>query len=440
MSELKVNVEKLSESQVKLTIDVTAEQFDEALDRAFEKVIKNVKIDGFRQGKAPKSVFINHYGWESLYQDGIEFALQATYYLALQQAEVMPVSDPKIDLNVAEIKKGQGFTYTAVVDVWPDAVIGEYKGLSIKPKSTRVTKKMVDEYIAQQLKGKAEIMVKEGPAALGDTVVIDFEGFVDGVAFEGGKAENYPLELGSNSFIPGFEDQLVGTKSGDEIDVNVVFPENYHAELASKAAVFKVKVHEVKEKVQPELTDDVVLEMELPEVKTVSEYTTYVKNLLKQEKEQEAENYFMDTLMKKIEKNSKIVIPQTVIDNEVEKQVKRLEQQAQQYKVPAEVLVQYSGFESLEAYRQAGAEYVKRQITEEIIIEEIIKKEQFEVSKEEVENEYKKLANVLDTDTEEEATKKVNDVKKKYDASQVEHHLMMVKAIDLIKSSAVITK
>lgn len=440
MSELKVNVEKLSESSVKLTVEVTAEQFDIALDSAFEKVIKNVKIDGFRQGKAPKSVFINHYGWESLYQDGIEFALQATYYEALQKAEVIAVSDPKIDLEVEKIKKGSGFTYTAIVDVWPTPELGEYKGLTIKPKSTRVTKKMVDEYIASQLKAKAEIVVKDGKAELGDTVVIDFEGFVDGVPFEGGKSENYPLELGSHSFIPGFEDQLVGVSQGDSLDVNVVFPENYHESLASKAAVFKVTVHEVKTKVQPELTDDVVSEMEIEGVKTVSEYTDYVKKLLKDEKEHEAENYLMDTLMKKIEKNSKIVVPQSVIDNEVEKQVQRVEQQAKQYKVPVEVLVQYSGFESLDAYRQAGEVYIKRQIVEEIIVEEIIKKEKFEVTPEEIENEYNKLANVTENDTPEEKAKKVSDVKAKYDASQVSHHLMMVKAIDLIKSSAVITK
>lgn len=440
MSELNVKLEKISESQVKLTISVSAEQFDKALDKAFAKVIKNVKIDGFRIGKAPKNVFINHYGWESLYQDGIEFALQDTYYPAVQEAAVVPVSDPKIDLDVASIKKGQGFTYTAEVEVWPTPVLGEYKGLSIKPKSTRVTKKMVDEYIANQLKSKAEIVVKEGPAALGDTVVIDFEGFVDGTPFEGGKSENYPLELGSHSFIPGFEDQLVGTKSGDELDVNVVFPENYHESLASKAAVFKVKVHEVKGKIEAELNDEVVSEMDIEGVSTVAAYTEYVKDLLKKQKEQEAENYLMDTLMKKIEKDSTIVIPQTVIDEEVKKQVERLEAQAKQYNVPVEVLVQYSGFENIDAYRQAGQEYVKRQIVEEIIVEEIIKKENFTITAEEIENEYTKLANFADTDSEEQKAKKLKDVKAKYQPSQVEHHLMMVKALDLIKNSAVITK
>lgn len=440
MSESNVKLEQISEGKVKLTIEVSSEQFDKALDQAFEKVIKNVKIDGFRVGKAPKSVFINHYGWESLYQDGIEYALQETYYPAVSSTGVIPVSDPKIDLDFSTIKKGSGFTYTAEIEVWPTPELGEYKGLEIKPKSTRVTKKMVDEYIQNQLKSKAEIVIKEGQAELGDTVVIDFEGFVDGVPFEGGKSENYPLELGSHSFIPGFEDQLVGTKAGDELDVNVVFPENYHESLASKAAVFKVVVHEVKTKVEAELNDDLVSDLDIENVKTVSEYTEYVKKLLKDQKEKEAENYLMDTLMKKIEKNSKIVVPQTVINDEVEKQVSRIEEQAKQYNVPVDILLQYSGFESMDAYRQAGEVYIKRQIVEEIIVEEIIKKENFEVTQEEIDNEYAKLANVQESDSEEEAAKKLADVKAKYATSQVEHHIMMVKALDLIKNSAVITK
>lgn len=438
MSESKVKVENLSKDKVKLTIAVSAEEFDKALDKAFDKVIKTVKLDGFREGHVPKNVFLNRYGWESLYQDGIEFALQTTYYPAVSEAGVYPVSDPKIDLDFSTIQKGQGFTYTAEVEVWAEPVLGEYKGLKVKPKSTRVTKKMVDEYVENQLKSKAEIIVKEGPAFLGDTVVIDFEGFVDGVPFEGGKGENYPLELGSHSFIPGFEDQLVGTKSGDELDVNVVFPENYHESLASKAATFKVKVHEVKGKEEAKLTDEVVSEMEIKDVTTVDAYLAHVKDVLKQQKENEAENYLMDTLMKKIQKNSEIIVPETIVEQEVAKQVQRVEEQAKQYKVPTEVLLQYSGYSNIDEYKKAGSEYVRRQITEEIIIDEIIKKEGFVVTPEEVEAEYVKIANFSTEDKEDEKTKKLEDVKKKYPSEQVEHHLKMVKAVNLIKESAVL--
>ncbi len=438
MSESKVKVENISNSKVKLTISVSSEEFDKALDLAFNKVIKEVKIDGFRQGKAPKNIFINRYGWESLYQDGIEFALQMTYYPALQEANVVPVADPKIDLDVTTIKKGSGFDYTAEVEIWPTPELGQYKGLTVKAKSTRVTKKMVDEYIAEQLKSKAEIVVKDQPAENGDTVVIDFEGFVDGVAFEGGKGENYPLELGSHAFVPGFEDQLVGVKTGDELDVNVVFPENYHESLASKAATFKVKVHEVKGREEAELTDDVVVDLNIEGVSTVKEYIEHVKKLLQSQKEQENENYIMDTLMKKIEKGSKIVVPQTVVEEELNKQVERMEQQAKQYKVPVEVLLQYSGYANLEAYKTAGESYIKRQIIEEVIIEEIVKAENFEVTSEEVEAEYTKLCGSLEGLDEKEQAKRLADVKKKYSSEQVEHHLKMSKAINLIKDSAVI--
>ena len=431
-----VQVENLSKNKVKLTIEVSAEQFEVALDKAFKKVIQNVKIDGFRQGKAPKNIFINRYGWESLYQDGIDFALNDTYFVAVQQSGITAVSNPEIDLDFSKITRGSGFTYTAVVEIWPNPTLGEYKGLKVKAKSTKVSKKAVDEYIEKQLKAKAEIVVKEEPALLGDTVVIDFEGFVDGVAFEGGKAENFPLELGSHSFIEGFEDQLVGVSAGAELDVNVIFPENYAPELASKPATFKVKVHEVKGKLEAKLTDEVVQDMEINGVSTVKEYTEYVKDLITKQKEQENENYIMDTLMKKIEKGSDIVIPQSVIEENIQKQVERVEAQAKQYNVPVEVILQYSGFANMDAYKKAGEEHIKRQITEEIIIEEIIKAENFEVTEEEVNAEYNKLANVVESDTEEQIVTKVKDVKKRYAQEQVEHHLKMVKAVNLIKESA----
>ena len=431
-----VKVENLSKNKAKLTIEVSAEQFEVALDKAFKKVIQNVKIDGFRQGKAPKNIFINRYGWESLYQDGIDFALNDTYFLAVQESGLTVVSNPEIDLDFAAIKRGSGFTYTAVVEIWPNPTLGEYKGLTVKAKSTRVTKKMVDEHIEKQLKAKAEIVVKDEPALLGDTVVIDFEGFVDGVAFVGGKAENYSLELGSHSFIEGFEDQLVGVSAGAELDVNVVFPANYVPELASKAATFKVKVHEVKGKLEAKLTDEVVQDMEIEGINTVAEYTNYVKDLLTKQKEQENENYIMDTLMKKIEKGSDIVIPQSVIDENVQKQVERVEAQAKQYNVPVEVILSYSGFADMDAYKKAGQEHIKRQITEEVIIEEIVKAENFEISQDEIDAEFKKLANIIEGDSEEEQAKKLKDVKKRYAQEQVEHHLKMVKAVNLIKESA----
>ena len=290
---MNANLERLSENSVKLTVEVSAEEFDKALDLAFEKVVKEVKADGFRPGKMPKNIFIQRFGWTSLYNEAIQYAFEETYPLALQQTKVYPTAEPKVDLDFASLEKGKSFTYTAEVDVWPEVHLGEYKGLKVKPLSTRVTKKDVEAEIKHMLESKVENVIKDGPAENGDTVVIDFEGFVDGVPFEGGKAENYQLELGSKAFIPGFEDQLIGAKS----EQNVTFPKDYHASLAGKAALFKVKVHEVKGKEYPELTDELVKELEIENVNTVEEYQNYVKEDLKKRKSVAAENHLVTGLV-----------------------------------------------------------------------------------------------------------------------------------------------
>lgn len=424
----RVSVEKLEAGKVKLTVKVSAEEFDLALDHAFQKVVKEVNVPGFRPGKMPKSMFIKRFGYESLYQDAVEFALQGTYPLAVRESGVFPVSDPAIDLKFEELKQGKGFTYTAEVEVWQDAVLGEYKGVEVKRASTKVTDAKVNQYIKKALVQKQETVIKETAAKKGDTVVIDFEGFVDGVAFEGGKGENYPLELGSHSFIPGFEEQLVGVKPESEVDVNVVFPENYHEHLAGKAAVFKVKVHEVKTKVTPKLTDELVEEMEIANVKTVEEYKAYVLDLLTKEAETKADNKMMEDLFKKITKKSKIVVPEAVIESELEKQLNKVEAQAKQYGVPTEVLLQYSGYQTVDAFKEEGRKHLKTRITNDIIVEEIIKAEKIKATAKEIEAEYKKAAG--------DDESKVEELKKQYKEEQVAENIKYAKAIELIKKNA----
>lgn len=425
-----VKVERLSENRVKLVVTVSAEQFDLALDAAFEKVVKDIKVDGFRPGKLPKSIYISRFGWESLYNEGIEFAFQSTYGMALQEAGVYPVDDPKVDLvDPAAIEKGKSFDYTAEVDVWPNVHLGEYKGVKVKKQSTRVLKKDVEAYINNVLKGKAENIIKEGAAEFGDTVVIDFEGFVDGVAFEGGKGENYSLELGSNSFVPGFEEQLVGAKSEDEVEVKVTFPENYHADLASKDAVFKCVVHEVKTKEVPTLNDEFVKELELENVNTVEEYQEYVKNLLKEQKTQAAEQQFEQDCVEAVLKNSYAEFPQSLINQAVERNVQRIEEQAKQYQLPVEVLLQYYQMGSLEDFRKVSEEQVRKEFLQELVFEEIIKLENIEVSQEELEAKYLELAGGDQA--------KVKQVKKQYRESQVSFHIKTLKAVELVKANAV---
>lgn len=425
-----VKVERLSENRVKLVVTVSAEQFDLALDAAFNKVVKDIKVDGFRPGKLPKSIYISRFGWESLYNEGIEFAFQATYPMALREAEVYPVDDPKVDLvDPAAIEKGKSFDYTVEVDVWPNVHLGEYKGVKVKKQSTRVLKKDVEAYIQNVLKGKAENVIKEGAAELGDTVVIDFEGFVDGVAFEGGKGENYSLELGSNSFVPGFEEQLVGAKSEDNVEVKVTFPENYHANLASKDAVFKCVVHEVKTKVVPELNDDFVKELEIENVNTVEEYQEHVKALLKEQKAQAAEQQFEADCIEAVLKNSYAEFPQSLINQGVEREIQRVAAQAKQYGLETEMLLQYFGFENMDDFKKKSEENVKTEFLRELVFEEIIKLEGITCTPEELEAKYLEIAGGDQS--------KVKQVKKQYSEAQVSFHINSFKVVDLIKSNAV---
>lgn len=426
----RVSVKKLEAGKVELTVNVTAEEFDLALDHAFQKVVKEINVPGFRPGKMPKSVFIKRFGYESLYQDAVEFALQGTYPIAVRESGVFPVSDPAIDLKFEELAPGQGFAYTAVVEVWQDAVLGEYKGVEVKRDSTKITEAKVKQYIKKALAAKQETVIKEKPAKKGDTVVIDFEGYVDGEPFEGGAGQNYPLELGSHSFIPGFEEQLIGAKPETEVEVNVTFPENYVEHLANKAALFKVKVHEVKAKVTPKLTDELVQEMEIENVNTVDEYKAYVLDLLTKEATEKADNKMMADLFKKIAKKSKIVVPEAVIEAELEKQVKRVEDQAKQYNVPAEILLQYSGYQSMDAFKETGRKHLETRITNDVIIEEIVKAEKIKATAKEIEAEYKKAA---DGDK-----AKLAELKQQIREEQVAENIKYNKALELIKKNAVV--
>ena len=425
-----VKVERLSENRVKLVVTVSAEQFDLALDAAFEKVVKDIKVDGFRPGKLPKSIYISRFGWESLYNEAIEFAFQGTYPMALREANVYPVDDPKVDLvDPAGIEKGKSFDYTVEVDVWPNVHLGEYKGVKVKKQSTRVLKKDVEAYINNVLKGKAENVIKEGEASLGDTVVIDFEGFIDGVAFEGGKGENYSLELGSNSFVPGFEEQLVGAKSEDNVEVKVTFPENYYGDLASKEAVFKCVVHEVKTKVVPVLDEEFVKELELENVNTVEEYQEYVKKLLKDQKVAAAEQQFEADCIEAVLKNSYAEFPQSLINQGVEREIQRVAAQAKQYGLEVEMLLQYYGFASLDDFKKASEENVRKEFLRELVFEEIIKLEGITCTPEELEAKYLEIAGGDQS--------KVKQVKKQYSEAQVAFHINSFKVVDLIKANAV---
>ena len=277
-----------------LTVEVPAAEVDKALDKAFAKVVKQINVPGFRKGKMPRPIFEKMYGVEALYQDALEIVINSTYPVALDEAGIDPIDYPQID-GTENFAKGTDFTYVATVTVKPEPKLGEYKGLEVTKLSTEVTDEEVEAQITAQLAKKAELEVKEeGAVEEGDTAVIDFEGFVGDEAFEGGKGEGYSLEIGSGSFIPGFEEQLVGVKAGETKDVIVTFPEEYHAaELAGKEAKFVVTVHEIKTKVMPELNDDFAKEID-PEVESLDALRTKLKEAAVAKKEADADGSLRD--------------------------------------------------------------------------------------------------------------------------------------------------
>ncbi|MEK3991376.1 trigger factor [Robertmurraya sp. FSL R5-0851] len=387
---MSVKFEKLEGNQGVLTVEVDAAKVNEGLDAAFKKVVTKVNVPGFRKGKMPRAMFEKRFGVESLYQDAIDILLPEAYANAVEESGIDPVDRPEID--VEQIEKGKSFIFKATVTVKPEVKLGEYKGLEVEKVETEVT----DEDVANELKTlqerQAELVVKEeGKAENGDTVVMDFEGFVDGEAFEGGKAENYSLELGSGQFIPGFEEQLVGLAAGEEKDVEVSFPEEYHAtELAGKPAVFKVKLHEVKGKELPELDDEFAKDVD-EEVETLDALKEKIKNRLVDSKKHEAEHHVRDTVVDKAAANAEIDIPAVMIDTEVDRMMQEFEQRLQMQGMNLELYFQFSGQDE-NALREQMREEGEKRVRVSLTLEAIAAAENLEVSEEDVDAELNKMA------------------------------------------------
>src|SRR5690625_1511542 len=318
------NWEKKEGNEGVLTITVSADEFGEALDQAFKKVVKDVTLPGFRKGKIPRPIFENRFGVESLYQDAVDIILPTAYSQAVEQADIFPVDQPQVDIE--EIEKGKDLVFVCEVTVKPEVTLGEYKGLEVEEETATITDEEVDEAIKAQQEGQAELVLKEeGTIEDGNTAVIDFEGFLDGEAFEGGKGENHPLEIGSGQFIPGFEEQLVGKESGEELEIEVTFPADYHAEdLAGKEATFKVKIHEIKEKDVPELDDEFAKDVD-EDVETLDELKEKTRENLLKEKEQQAENKKRETVVEKVTENAEVDIPEAMVETEMDHMIREFE-------------------------------------------------------------------------------------------------------------------
>lgn len=372
--------EKKAKNVHEIKVEITGKDWEKKLDETFKKIIKKVKIDGFRPGKAPRNIYEQKYGKQSIVVEAVDSCMNEAYVKALKEFKGEPIMQPTVGIEKAD---ETGVTYVFTFTTKPEIKINKYTNLGVKKDSVKVIKKDVDAEIEKMRKEYADLTVKDGKAENGDTVIIDFEGFDGDKAFEGGKAENYALELGSNSFIPGFEEALVGVKKGDKKDVNVTFPKDYHAEeLKGKPVVFKVLVHEVKTKVYPELDEDFFLDLGLEDVKTKEDLEKKVKETMTEQKEYEAENKYVDELFEALLKETSVEVPHELIHEELDRMV---EQYAERLKMQGITLEQFYKFtnSSEEALKAQMHEEAEKRVKLRFAIDEIIELEKIDATDEE---------------------------------------------------------
>lgn len=405
-----------------LTFEVSTEHIEKGLKAAFDRVKKDLNVPGFRKGKVPRQMFNQMYGEEALYEDALNFVLPELYEAAIEEAGIEPVAQPKI--NVESMEKGQPWVITAEVVVKPEVKLGDYKNLTVPKQDRSVTDEEVEENLAQKQQSQAELVIKEAAAENGDTVVIDFEGFKDDVAFEGGKGENYSLELGSNSFIPGFEEQLVGTKAGDDVEVKVTFPEEYQAEdLAGQEAVFKVTVHEVKAKELPELDDEFAKDVD-DEVETLAELKEKIKAELVASKEAAAETAIEEAAISQAVENAEIVeLPEVMVHDEVHRGMNEFLSNMQNQGISPELYYQISGTTEADLHKQFEGEAESR-VKTNLVIEAIVEAEKFDVTDEDIQAEIDDLASQYNMEA--------SAVRNALSDEMLTHDIKMKRAVDAI--------
>lgn len=390
--------EKDQGNQGVLTVEVDAERFESALDQAFKKVVKQVSVPGFRKGKVPRKIFERRFGVEALYQDALDIILPEAYSEAVKETGIEPVDRPEVDIE--QIEKGKPLIFKATVTVKPEVKLGQYKGLEVEEQDVTVTDEDVEAEINRMRENQAElVVVEDGEAQKGDTVVIDFEGTIDGEPFEGGKSENFSLELGSGTFIPGFEEQLIGEKPGAEKEVNVTFPEDYHAEqLAGKDAVFKVKIHDVKRKELPELDDEFAKDVD-DEVETLDELKAKIRTRLEENKKRQAEQIKQEIVVEKATENAEMDLPEVMIENEIDRMIQEFDQRLQMQGMNLSMYYQFSGQDE-QALREQMKEDAEKRVRSSLTIEAISKAENIEATDEEVEEEFKRMAELYNMEVE----------------------------------------
>ena len=418
--------EKLEKSQVALTIEVGAAEFEAAVEKAYQKMRRKINVPGFRPGKAPRKMIERMYGAEVFFEEAINIAFPEAYEAAVKEQELQVVGYPSVEIE-GQVTR-DGFTFKATAPVYPEVTLGQYKGLSAPKEEVKVSAADVDERLKALTDRNTRLVSVDREAKEGDTVVIDFEGFLEGKPFEGGKGENFSLELGSHTFVPGFEEQLVGVKAGDEKDLDITFPEDYHKDLAGKAVVFKVKVHEVKEKEIPALDDEFA--KDVSEFDTLKDLKADLKKKITEERQKDADRVFEENLMNQVAENITADIPDVMVENQAHQYLDNFKAQISR-QFPYEEYKKMTGMDDAKLLEEAK-EPALRQVKMDLATAAIIKAENIEASDEEVEAEFAKMAEQFGMD--------VEMVKKYLSKEQVHDQILTQKAVAVVVDSATAEK
>ena len=426
---MSVQVEKLEKNMAKLTVEVPAEDVEKAIQGAYQKTKKSINIPGFRKGKAPRQLIEKMYGKEVFYSDAVDAMLPKAYSDAVEECGEEIVSYPKID--VVQIENGKPFIFTAEVAVKPAVTLGEYKGIQVEKAPIEVTDEEIEAQVNKEREANSRtVTVEDRAVQKGDIATIDFEGFVDGVAFDGGKGENYDLEIGSNTFIPGFEDQLVGAEIGKELDVNVTFPEEYGAkELAGKEAVFKCKVNGIKVKELPEADDEFA--QEVSEFDTLDAYKEDIKANLLKKKEEEAQRVKEDAVIGKIIEGAQMEIPEAMVEYQTQQMLDDFGRRMQSQGLSLEQYFQFTGMTE-DQYKEQMKPRALQNIQSRLVLEAVAEAEKLEATEEDLEKEYAKMAEQYKLDVD-----KVKEIFGEYQKEELKKDIVIQKAAELVTEAAV---
>lgn len=425
---MSLQVEKLEKNMAKLTIEVSAEEFEKAIEGAYQKNKKKINIPGFRKGKAPRMMIEKMYGKGVFYEDAANAVIPEAYSKAVDESELDIVSQP--DIDVTQLEAGKPFIFTAEVAVKPEVTLGEYKGVEVEKADLAVTDEEIEAELKKEQENNSRTIEVEGRAVKdGDITKIDFEGFVDGVAFDGGKGSDYPLTIGSGAFIPGFEEQLIGAEIGKEMEVNVTFPEEYQAkELAGKAAVFKCTVNEIKEKELPELDDDFA--KDVSEFDTLAEYKADIQKNLAEKKEADAKRAKEDAVVDKIIENASMEIPEPMINGQIRQLVDDFARRMESQGLSLEQYFQFTGLDSTKLQEQMRPQALKR-IQSRLVLEKVAEAENIQISEEKLDEEIKKMAEMYKMEPE-----KLKEVLGDYEKEQMKKDMAVQEAVTLVADAA----